>query len=331
MAENSSIEWTDHTVSFWWGCEKVSAACTFCYADTISNRYGNDIWGKGKPRKKIKSAETTLLKLNRKAKEAGRIDRVFVNSMSDFFESDSGQSIIDHTGNPIDTTLNQMRAQAFELFDQCENLILMLLTKRPENIRRMWHQIGKPVMRKNVWIGTSVENQEQADKRIPELLNCRDLAANLFLSCEPLLGHLELGSWLGSKRVFVRNSNGIMSEFLSEIDWVIAGGESGPNARPSHPDWFRSLRDQCAAAGVPFHFKQWGEWFPLHGTGRPNTGEESEITPFCWVSPRGDVTGSGTQPDACMVRLGKKKAGRLLDAAEHNGLPLGELWIAKNV
>ena len=122
----------------------------------------------------------------------------------------------------------------------------------------------------NAWAGTTIENQEWADRRIPALLQVP--APVRFLSCEPLLGALTLD--------------------LTGIHWVIAGGESGPGARPSHPDWFRSLRDQCAAAGVPFHFKQWGEFAPV-----------------------GDGRGVN------VARVGKAAAGRLLDGIEHNDYP----------
>jgi hypothetical protein len=166
-------------------------------------------------------------------------------------------------------TMDDVRARLFRLIDATPNLDWLLLTKRPENIQRMWvkgfcdnhvceaskttgifcpHDSCdlddgvRAAGRSNVWLGTSVENQEYAEKRIPHLLGCRDLARVLFLSCEPLLGPVDLSRWMSSAEE---------GKF-----WVIAGGESGPEARPSHPNWFRGLRDQCAAAGVPFHFKQ---------------------------------------------------------------------------
>jgi len=342
VAENSNIEWTDHTISFWWGCEKVSAACANCYADTLAKRYGDDIWGKGKPRRKIKSAVGNLLKLNEKAKAAGRVDKVFINSMSDFFESDRGQLIIDHQGNALDTTLADMRREAFEVFDQCSNLALLLLTKRPENIRKFWSdsvpygysapaEDGWLPCRTNVWLGTTVENQEQAEKRIPELLKCRDLSPCLFLSCEPLLGSVDLefidsggivNCLLGSYEEY-----GYICDQLTvtdikrdgpSIDWVIAGGESGQNARPSHIDWYRSLRYQCKDADVPFFMKQWGEW-------APGVNFDPETIHDMRIDLKGrNVTHSPDlhdESDAFMDRVGKKKAGRLLDGVEHNGMP----------
>lgn len=390
MAENSSIEWTDHTFNPWRGCRKVSPACKFCYAETRGNRFGEDFSGQ-----RIVLSDAGWkdpLKWNKKAEADGVRRKVFCASLADVFE-DWGGPMVDPQGDeksvcygcgkievnttghncdcgdyksnrmPRKATMSDVRRRLFELIDATPHLDWLLLTKRPENIRKMWGEAGTPHSqdwprtnketrhRRNVWLGTTVENQEQAEKRIPELLKCRDLSPTLFLSCEPLLGPLDISRRLPCECAGEPNqgwahagqsapADGVWKVCRDckgdpvstrSIDWVIAGGESGTNARPSHPDWFRGLRDQCESAGVPFHFKQWGEWYPLHGTGRPNTDEESEITPFCWVSPRGDVTVSGTQPDACMVRVGKKKAGRLLDGVEHNGVPLGELWITKNV
>ena len=199
-------------------------------------------------------------------------------------------------------TMDDVRRRLFSLIDATPNLDWLLLTKRPENIRRMWptwpsgfahdgsdgHGSGSRYL-KNVWIGTSVENQEYADTRIPELLKCRDLSPVLFLSCEPLLGPVDLNqSWrIHRGDGWKLNRNQYAAECpTSGIDWVIAGGESGPEARPTCANWFRSLRDQCQAANVPFHFKQWGEF------------------------------------DEHQKRIGKKAAGRLLDGLTHDGFPI---------
>lgn len=226
-------------------------------------------------------------------------------------------------------TMADVRRRLFALIDATPNLDWLLLTKRPKNIARMmprpsfdhagwngtldgyWHQVQKP--RSNVWLGTTVENQEQADARIPHLLTAP--AAVRFLSVEPLLGPLNLNPWL------MRNSdccNAVMvntgwccccDRFCRERpkpDWVIAGGESGPGARPSHPDWFRSVRDQCTAAGVPFFFKQWGDW--------------ASPEQVCAAEPMPAQT--GTLADATLVwKFGKAKSGRLLDGREWNEFP----------
>jgi len=221
-----------------------------------------------------------------------------------------------------EATMDDVRRRLFALIDATPNLDWLLLTKRPENIKSMWWGdlvTGfRPKSRENVWIGTSVENQEYANKRIPELLKCRDLSPVLFLSCEPLLGPVDLsqipihgynlphldvlrgGSWTGSPWGFVNSHN------APRIDWVITGGESGPNARPSHPDWFRSLRDQCSAAGVAFHHKQGGEWGPIE-TANP-VQENNAMYHVCDGGER-------------LYRVGKKAAGRLLDGVEHNEFP----------
>lgn len=152
----------------------------------------------------------------------------------------------------------------------------------------------------NVWLGVSVENQAAAAERIPLLLQCP--SAVRWLSCEPLLGHVDLCETLGmwwNQRLASWEVTG-----SRPIDWVVAGGESGPGARPTHPDWTRSLRDQCAAAGVPFLFKQWGEWAPY---GRSTTDDSAHVQSY--------------SADMPMQRFGKKLAGRLLDGVEHNAYP----------
>jgi len=163
------------------------------------------------------------------------------------------------------------------------------LTKRPQNIERLvpW-QNDWPA---NVWLGTSVENQTLAEKRLPFLL--RNPAAVRFLSCEPLLGKLNLRSWF--------NRRG-----LHPIDWIIAGGESGGHSRPMHPDWVRSLLNQCEEFKVPFHFKQWGNWVPTEVT------TETAQPKFLKLLNERPVN---------MVRVGKRVAGRIFDGTTWNGLP----------
>lgn len=247
------------------------------------------------------------------------------------------------------TTMQDVRNRLFALIDDTPYLDWLLLTKRPENIRRMWpsnvNTDGKPpsqLFRKNVWLGISAENQPEANKRIPEQLKCRDLSPVLFLSCEPSLGPVDLTLdglscapcprcyEYGSVRCDVCDSTGTIDELM--IDWVIAGGESGPNARPMHPDWARSLRDQCQAAGVPFHFKQWGEFI----TG--DSMSDNEVFRRMQIYKSGNCkpdyvrfydgerlieAGSGCTSDQMkmMFRVGKSKAGRLLDGREWNEFP----------
>ena len=279
MAENSKIEWTDHTANFWWGCVKVSPGCKHCYAETLSIRYGKNIWGPAQTtqREYKKEIWKTIPKWNETARNDGQRYRVFVQSMSDFFE--------DHP------QVSEWRQDALSIMGQCQNLDFQVLTKRPENIIRMVSERhfaqGLPP---NIWIGTSVENQEQADIRIPHLM---EVSANVrFLSIEPLLGPIDF------RQVPKLNR---MGADISSL-WVIVGGESGQHARPMHPDWARSIRNQCGNAGVPFFFKQWGEWFPAFDS------TSSRVHEF----PDGER----------MFRIGKGAAGRLLDGVEHNELPL---------
>jgi protein gp37 len=186
-------------------------------------------------------------------------------------------------------TLNQERVRLWNLIDQTANLDWLLLTKRPQHVLSMtpW---GNDWPR-NVWIGTSIENQKLAELRLPYLLEVP--AAVRFLSCEPLLGPLDLRSW------FNRPSCNL-------IDWVIAGGESGPHSRPMHPDWVVGLLRQCQRAKVPFHFKQWGHWAPADHT--KVSGQETMLA----VDDERPVR---------MMAVGKKLAGRVLNGTTWDNLP----------
>jgi len=166
---------------------------------------------------------------------------------------------------------------------------------------------------------TSVENQEQADKRIPELAKCRDMSPVLFLSCEPLLGPVDLrpALWFEDQYFSFRETSYFRPNF-----WVIAGGESGPEARPSHPNWFRQIRDQCAAANVPFHFKQFGEWFPSRAARHSDLSADANKQII--LRPDGQVTTGFLEYgiDAyVMDRVGVKQAGRMLDGVLHDAFP----------
>jgi protein gp37 len=291
---NTKIEWADHTINYCWGCTKVSEGCKFCYAEAVDARFHADPhWGPGSTRKlQIDTARRQLAKV-----KAGQ--RVFVNSMSDTFE-----------WHP---DLDEARLALFDDIARRSDVVFMLLTKRPENVMKLvppWWGSGFPP---NVWMGTTVENQQRANERIPELLEIP--AAVRFLSCEPLLGPISINYQLGVTAYPPHSSPLKLVELLPSIHWVIVGGESGREARPMHPDWARRLRDQCAAAGVPFFFKQWGEFGPVQqhkvdleeyrGKGRMYDNDQPFVDDHGWA----------------MLRLGKHNAGRLLDGVEHNGLP----------
>lgn len=286
MGENSKIEWTHHTFNPWWGCVKVSPGCQHCYAETFSKRTGHQVWGVNAERRTFGDKHwKEPLKWDAEAKESGERRRVFCASMADVFEGRED--------------LSPHRWRLFNLIEATPNLDWLLLTKRPENMLKLLPTNWLIDPRPNVWLGTTVENQEQAGKRIPELLTVP--AVVRFLSCEPLLGPIDL-KWDKPMRV--------------GIDWVIVGGESGGGARPMHPNWARELRDQCVLAEVPFLFKQWGDFAP------GNVTNATEL-----VSPFGrTVLGGIDSGSAYMRRVGKKAAGRLLDGREWNEYP--ELGLA---
>jgi protein gp37 len=229
MAKDSGIEWTHHTFNPWWGCVKLSPACAHCYAETWSRRVGMDLWGGDAPRRFFsRNHWSEPLKWNAEARRQQVRARVFCASMADVFEPR--------------TDLDPWREKLWDLIEKTPDLDWLLLTKRPGHIRHVYPWAQNP--RDNVWLGTTAETQRWADRRIERLLTVE--ARVRFLSCEPLLSGIQLAPWL---------SRGLVS-------WVIAGGESGGDARPTHPNWIRSLRDQCHAHNVPFHFKQWGHWSP---------------------------------------------------------------------
>lgn len=350
MGENTKIEWCDHTFNPWMGCQKVSDACKFCYAETetpvrVLRGRGVELWGPSATR--VKTSVQTWQKPRQwdaKARREGVRRKVFCASLADVFEDRE--------------ELNVLRSWLFQLIQETPNLDWLLLTKRPENVMRCVQAVcdligparemasswlnGFP--KKNIWIGTTVENQEMADRRIPELLNVP--AAVRFLSCEPLLGavnvsqHLRCQSCLDPSVCWCTDAR---------VNWVIAGGESGPNARPMHPDWARSLRDQCKEAGVPFLFKQWGDWKPIsemleseyEQLYKPNRiAEEHEDqsalndvfgrscivpqVPINYIGETGIEKGFWVHEGhsgMLMFKLGKKKAGRMLDGAEWSQFP----------
>jgi protein gp37 len=298
MAQNSKIEWTHHTANLWHGCTKVHAGCDNCYAETLSHRWGRDIWGPDKPRMDIKSVLGDLLKYQRAAQAAGEIHRVFVGSMMDIFEKP--MPLVDKDGNALHHDTGAVRNLFFEniTYEFYPNLLFLFLTKRPSNINKYIPESWKVSPPKNVMFGCSVSDQKTADDLIPPLLQVN---GRHFLSCEPLLGNINLAPYLWRPSHVAGPSD---FERLPGIDWVIAGGESGHNARPMHPDWVRSLRDQCKEAGVPFFFKQWGEW--------------------CYVDQMPDDTYMRIDMNGLheeIYKVGKKAADRLLDGKLHDEIP----------
>jgi len=332
----TSIEWTrgaDGSPGMVWnpttGCDRVSSGCDHCYAMTMAKRlkgmgsakYQTD----GDPRTSgpgfgvaVHNDALTIPLRIRKPR------RIFVNSMSDLF----------HDGVPDDYI-----AQVFAVMAAAPQHTFQILTKRHARMRSLLTNdtfresvflannldqgdiLGDRWPLPNCWLGVSVENQQWADIRVPALLNTP--AVVRWISAEPLLGPVHLlNPWLTATR---------------RLDWVVTGGESGPGARPAHPDWFRSLRDQCVTASVPFLFKQWGEWqdgsrLPA---GRHDTdhvividGRHEPVTAhFHGGTPATDLTRArlrnepGTASATIISRVGKKAAGRLLDGRTWDQYP----------
>ncbi len=356
MSENSKIEWCDHTFNPWEGCQKIGRGCDNCYAEARNARFGGGIavnWGHGAPRRRTSPANWRK-PLAWNAAHAdffsthGRRQRVFCASLADVFD------------NAIPT---RWRQDLMSLIARTPNLDWLLLTKRIGNAARMLEDSSqhdgllmdasdhyRPLP--NVWIGATVVNQEEADRDIPKLL---DTPARIrFLSMEPLLGPVNLRL---PTRIWTNSAGGATCDHCCNgdrcddpthyergrpdwrvrcphcrgtgngkpIDWVIVGSESGPGARPMHPQWARDIRDQCKAAGVPFLFKQWGEWAPGENTAERRTGIVKTADWFDgrWMFGDTDLARDGghidDEPD--VYRVGKKYSGRHLDGRTHDEFP----------
>ncbi|MFC4066753.1 phage Gp37/Gp68 family protein [Actinoplanes subglobosus] len=309
MAEMTGIEWATSTFNPWWGCTRVSRACNGCYAETMAARFGVG-WGRTADRRFFGDHHwNEPLTWNRKAAATGQQWRVFCASMADVFEDRDD--------------LAAPRARLWELIAATPALTWMLLTKRPENVAAMtpWPAQEWPA---HVWLGVTAEDQKAAAQRIPLLLGTG--ARTRFLSCEPLSGPLDLSAYLSGPPAAVctltRGRGGLadgdlqavaaFGQYLRRakggpgIDWIITGGESGPRAVPSHPDWFRGLRDLALNSGVAFFFKQWGEYLAvladddLVAAGRPARRLDER-----WTA----------------VRVGKKAAGAMLDGLAWQQIP----------
>lgn len=321
MAENSKIEWTDHTFNPWIGCQPVSPeGCKNCYAEEWAKRYGRDF------AERTRTSEANWkqpLKWNAQAEREGRRFRVFCASLADVFDNQAPDA---------------WRMDLFALIAATPHLDWLLLTKRIGNVAPYLQRDGLAfdLMGRNVWLGATVVNQEEADRDIPKLLAAPALVR--FLSIEPMLGPIDLTRIEvhgGDAEIYPLkgttdcvNDEGEPADDVPAIDWVIVGGESGrgQDIRPMHPQWPRDLRDQCAAAGVPFLFKQHGEWRePMEGeTFDTSMGGAAKPPAFIVSKDNGTVHcfhSSHIVDGQAVIRVGKKTAGRLLDGIEHNGFP----------
>lgn len=297
MGEHTAISWCDHTINWWIGCTKVSPACDGCYAEAMmDHRYGRVTWGRpGQRATYSRTAPTTWnepLRWARKAEVAGTRPFVFSSSLSDIFD------------NQVPA---EWRRDAFEIMRRTPRLVYLLLTKRPQLIVDLSREAGG--LPPNAAIGTTAEDDKRFDMNVSSLRKAKRLLDPLFafVSCEPMLGPIYSP--------------------IHDLDWIITGGETdqgGHRARPWHPDWVRTLRDQAARAGIPFHHKQNGEWLPGEVYSRGNHGgfcrhiDGTENThksmPDHWWS-------GGAFGGVISTRVGKTLAGRLLDGVLHDARP----------
>jgi protein gp37 len=351
MADKTGIQWTDATWNPLVGCSLVSPACSNCYAMAQAHRIqrmtpsthyvGTTKLVNDKPvwTGVVKQAPEHALLAPLRWKKPRKI---FVNSMSDLFHESVPDAWID---------------RIFAIMALCPQHTFQVLTKRAKRMREYMTKLDTPARiatdglceatidfptreclvfnatwpLPNVWLGVTAEDQARADERLDDLQDTP--AAVKFVSIEPDLGSVDLEKWL-----FVGPEGGIDFAYSQSrmLDWIICGGESGPGARPMHPDWARSLRDQCAAAGVPFFFKQWGEFLEFdHLTKTYTVESEPELVDVferacahpLWLaldgrsSSRAHELPLNDQPFRLLDRVGKHRAGRLLDGREHNEFP----------
>ena len=314
MSENSKIEWCHHTFNPWIGCTKVGPGCDNCYAEADFDKRRHIVqWGAGQPRKRtVASNWAHPLRWNAEAERLGVRYRVFCASLADVFDNEVPA---------------EWRADLFHLIERTPHLDWLLVTKRIGNVRQMIPDRWSVCMPPNLWLGITVVNQAEADRDIPKLLGLK--VSVRFLSMEPLLGPVDLRFHVFSEPTgnFRTHDGKRQMELRKPVDgglhWVIVGGESGPKARPMHPSWARDLRDQCAEAGVPFLFKQWGEWVDCDSGPEDDALYEGKAD--CWAHIDGGhhdgamgIDFFHTHP---MYRIGKKAAGRLLDGVQHDGYP----------
>lgn len=245
----TKIEWADRVWNPVVGCTPVSEGCRNCYAKRLHDmRHKAFLDGKKMPEQYAQPFEQVQMLTERLEDPLHwrTPQRIFVNSMSDLFHPDVPYDFI---------------GDVFETISYCPQHTILVLTKRPERVFKIFNEIMLALKERplpNLWLGVSVEDQKTADERIPWLM--KTPAAVRFVSVEPMLGEVELSYYLPSAIIKVRPGMTNITMRSPALDWIICGGESGSGARPMDPDWARSLRDQCVAAGVPFFFKGWGEW-----------------------------------------------------------------------
>lgn len=294
MSGTTRIEWADRVWNPVTGCSKVSIGCKHCYAERMAKRLAGRCGYPAERPFSVTVHEDRITEPLRWRKSA----MIFVCSMSDLFHQDVPErTIIDVLSTIAEAHYRGLKHTFLILTKRPERMLDVLTSPTVHN--DVWLQTSRGVNAErapwplpNLWLGVSAENQPTAAERIPFLLDTP--AALRFVSCEPLLGPVSL---MGYRR---EAGNGCWDSWLDDLDWVIAGGESGPRAHPAHPDWIRQLRDECDSKGVPFYFKQWGEWAPR---------TECDLS-ACSGKLREVLMNPGEIP---VYKVGKRIAGRSID------------------
>lgn len=325
----TKIDWADIVWNPVTGCTKVSEGCRNCYAERMSKRLGGRC---GYPKDEPFKVTLRPDKLDEPFKWK-KPQRIFVNSMSDLFHDDVPDEYIFKV---LQTMANAQWINGHKF---------IILTKRPERMKgiimvikddleeqakpeklpngMMRHQMTFSFPLQNIWLGVSVEDQSTANERIPLLLETP--AAVRFISAEPLLGAINLTNldqgWRTNALTGEQSDMGRPWCDTRKLDWVIVGGESGPCARPMHPDWARSLRDQCEAVDVPFFFKQFGEWSPVGEIKQTELSNGIRSGLYRYVDINGRIASHSMMSDCLVQRVGKKIAGRELDGRTWDEVP----------
>lgn len=323
MADKTKIEWTEATWNPITGCSLASPGCTNCYAMDLAGTRLAEIPSRKGLTKQVNGYHvwTGEVRFNEQWLDQPlrwkKPRMIFVCAHGDLFH----EKVPDHWIDRIFAVMALCPQHTFQVLTKRSARMREYITKlenepQADTVKRMVNAWPHPIKEDmvvngpNVWLGVSVEDQQRADERIPDLL--ATATALRWISAEPLLGPVNI-----TDAMWARDGN----DLTATIDWVVVGGESGAKARPMHPDWARSLRDQCAAVEVPFFFKQWGEWWPNPPEATMTIQQFNRQLRYIDVDTGHEKTDPTRTSDASMRKVGKKRAGRLLDGVEHNGMP----------
>ena len=359
MGDQTGIEWTDATWNPIVGCSVVSPGCTNCYAMKMAARLEKMLPSERRGDAVLPNHYADLTKASRAGPVwTGRVTlapdhiltaplrrrkptRWFVNSMGDLFHESVPDAWIDR----VSAVMALAPQHTFQVLTKRAKRMRKYLADKANRVNQVGrvialrdHETAAAIPLPNVWLGISAEDQPRADERIPDLLATP--AAVRFVSAEPLLGAIDLSLTSVDARLFphlpglarvaddltVEPLRGAPRYGIPRIDWIIVGGESGRGARPMHPDWARSIRDQCNAASIPFFFKQWGEFSPGYDrdVDDPDWRRCQQVVAntehFQWLNVAGGQGFHGERV-VSMARVGKRRAGRLLDGVQHDAMP----------